>query len=161
MRLKIKDKKEYDDDGLLPLVNIIFLLLIFFMIAGVIEKKIVRDNLELPSAELSRFENKEVTKIYIDKDNNYFLNDKITSNENIISYIKEKKIKEVILIADKFLLINDISKLLNNLHKNNVKNIKLLSNRNATDQLNKYILISIMIHEYSYYRLKILIYNKT
>jgi biopolymer transport protein ExbD len=131
MRLKIKDKREYDDDGLLPLVNIIFLLLIFFMIAGVIEKKIVRDNLELPSAELSRFENKEVTKIYIDKDNNYFLNDKITSNENIISYIKEKKIKEVILIADKFLLINDISKLLNNLHKNNVKNIKLLSNRNA------------------------------
>ena len=131
MRLRIKDKREYDDDGLLPLVNIIFLLLIFFMIAGVIEKKIVRDNLELPSAELSRFENKEVTKIYIDKDNNYFLNDKITSNENIISYIKEKKIKEVILIADKFLLINDISKLLNNLHKNNVKNIKLLSNRNA------------------------------
>ncbi len=131
MRLKIKDKKEYDDDGLLPLVNIIFLLLIFFMIAGVIEKKIVKDNLELPSAELSRFENKNVTKIYIDKDNNYFLNDKIISNENIIIYIKEKKIKEVILIADKFLLISDISKLLNNLHKNNIKNIKLLSNRNA------------------------------
>jgi biopolymer transport protein ExbD len=131
MRLKIKDKREYDDDGLLPLVNIIFLLLIFFMIAGVIEKKIVRDNLELPSAELSRFENKEVTKIYIDKDNNYFLNDKVTSNENIIIYIQEKKIKEVILIADKSLLINDISKLLNNLHKNNIKNIKLLSNRNA------------------------------
>jgi biopolymer transport protein ExbD len=131
MRLKIKDKREYDDDGLLPLVNIIFLLLIFFMIAGVIEKKIVRDNLELPSAELSRFENKEVTKIYIDKDNNYFLNDKVTSNENIIIYIQDKKIKEVILIADKSLLINDISKLLNNLHKNNIKNIKLLSNRNA------------------------------
>ena len=131
MRLKIKDKKEYDDDGLLPLVNIIFLLLIFFMIAGVIEKKIVRDNLELPSAELNRFENKEVTKIYIDKDNNYFLNDTVTRNENIIIYIKEKKIKEVILIADKSLLINDISKLLNNLHKNNIKNIKLLSNRNA------------------------------
>lgn len=131
MRLKIKDKKEYDDDGLLPLVNIIFLLLIFFMIAGVIEKKIVRDNLELPSAELNRFENKEVTKIYIDKDNNYFLNDKVTSNEKIIIYIQDKKIKEVILIADKSLLINDISKLLNNLHKNNIKNIKLLSNRNA------------------------------
>jgi len=131
MRLRIKDKREYDDDGLLPLVNIIFLLLIFFMIAGVIEKKIVKDNLELPSAELSRFENKEVTKIYIDKDNNYFLNDTVTSNENIIIYIKEKKIKEVILIADKSLLINDISKLLNNLYKNNIKNIKLLSKRNA------------------------------
>ena len=131
MRLKIKDKKEYDDDGLLPGGKRSFLLLIVFMIAGVIEKKIVRDNLELPSAELSRFENKEVTKIYIDKDNNYFLNDKVTSNENIIIYIKEKRIKEVILIADKSLFINDINKLLNNLHKNNIKNIKLLSNRNA------------------------------
>jgi biopolymer transport protein ExbD len=131
MRLKTKYKREYDDDGLLPLVNIIFLLLIFFMIAGVIEKKIIRDNLELPSAELSRFDNKEVTKIYIDKDNNYFLNDEISRNENIIDYIKEKNIKEVILIADKSLLINDISKLLNNLHQNNIKNIKLLSNRNA------------------------------
>ena len=131
MRLKIKDKRKYDDDGLLPLVNIIFLLLIFFMIAGVIEKKIVRENLELPSAELSRFQNNEVTKIYIDKDNNYFLNDKVTNDENIIIYIKEKKIKEVILIADKSLLINDISVLLNNLHQNNIKNIKLLSNRNA------------------------------
>ena len=131
MRLRIKDKKEYDDDGLLPLVNIIFLLLIFFMIAGVIEKKIIKDNLKLPTAELSRFENKEVTKIYIDKDNNYFINDKVTSNENIIIYIQDKKIKEVILIADKSLLINDISELLNNLHKNNIKNIKLLSNRNA------------------------------
>jgi Biopolymer transport protein len=94
MRLKIKDKREYDDDGLLPLVNIIFLLLIFFMIAGVIEKKIVKDNLELPSAELSSFENKEVTKIYIDKDNNYFLNDTVTRNENIIIYIKEKRLKK-------------------------------------------------------------------
>ena len=131
MRLKIKDKREYDDDGLLPLVNIIFLLLIFFMIAGVIEKKIVRENLELPSAELSRFQNNEVTKIYIDKDNNYFLNDKVANDENIIIFIKEKKIKEVILIADKSLLINDISELLNNLHQNNIKNIKLLSNRNA------------------------------
>jgi len=131
MRLKIKDKREYDDDGLLPLVNIIFLLLIFFMIAGVIEKKIVRENLELPSAELSRFQNNEVTKIYIDKDNNYFLNDKVANDENIIIYIKEKKIKEVILIADKSLLINDISELLNNLHRNNIKSIKLLSNRNA------------------------------
>ena len=40
MKLANKIKREYDDDSLLPLVNIIFLLLIFFMIAGVIEKRI-------------------------------------------------------------------------------------------------------------------------
>ncbi len=47
MKLKNKEKREYEDDGLLPLVNIIFLLLIFFMIVGVIEKNIVRDNMAL------------------------------------------------------------------------------------------------------------------
>ena len=63
MKLVTRKKREYDDDGLLPLVNIIFLLLIFFMIAGVIEKRIVKDDIELPAAELNRFENKEITKI--------------------------------------------------------------------------------------------------
>ena len=42
MKLITRKKREYDDDGLLPLVNIIFLLLIFFMIAGVIEKKLLK-----------------------------------------------------------------------------------------------------------------------
>ena len=39
MQLKNKEKRDYEDDGLLPLVNIIFLLLIFFMIVGEPEKK--------------------------------------------------------------------------------------------------------------------------
>ena len=131
MRLKVKNKREYDDDGLLPLVNIIFLLLIFFMIAGVIEQKIIRENLELPSADLSRFENKESIKIYIDQSKNYFLNEKLSNNEEISSYIKKNKIKEVILIADKSIFINDINILLSNLYQNDIKNIKLLSNKNA------------------------------
>ena len=46
MRIKKNIKRDYDDDGLLPLVNIIFLLLIFFMIVGVIEKSILKDNLD-------------------------------------------------------------------------------------------------------------------
>lgn len=131
MRLKVKNKREYDDDGLLPLVNIIFLLLIFFMIAGVIEQKIIRENLELPSADLSRFENKESIKIYIDQNKNYFLNEKLSNNKKISSYIKKNKIKEVILIADKSIFINDINILLSNLYQNDIKNIKLLSNKNA------------------------------
>ena len=69
MKLQTKKKREYDDDGLLPLVNIIFLLLIFFMIAGVIEKRIVKDDIDLPAAELNRFENREATKIFVNKDN--------------------------------------------------------------------------------------------
>ena len=131
MKLVTRKKREYDDDGLLPLVNIIFLLLIFFMIAGVIEKRIVKDDIELPAAELNRFENKEITKIFIDKNNIFFINDKVADINEISVYLKSNKINEVVVIADKSLYINDVTKLLTRLHKNNIKNIKLLSNRNA------------------------------
>ena len=147
MRLITRKKREYDDDGLLPLVNIIFLLLIFFMIAGVIEKRIVKDDIELPAAELNRFENKEITKIFINKSNIFFINNEIAdinkistyffvNNEiadinKISAYLKLNKINEVVIIADKSLYINDVNILLTKLHENNIKNIKLLSNRNA------------------------------
>ena len=131
MKLITRKKREYDDDGLLPLVNIIFLLLIFFMIAGVIEKRIVKDDIELPAAELNRFENKEITKIFINKSNIFFINDEITDISKISVYLKSNKINEVVIIADKSLYINDVNILLTKLHENNIKNIKLLSNRNA------------------------------
>ena len=131
MKLVTRKKREYDDDGLLPLVNIIFLLLIFFMIAGVIEKRIVKDDIDLPSAELNRFENREVTKIFINKSNIFFINDEIIDVNKISDYLKSNKINEVVIIADKSLYINDVNILLTKLHENNIKNIKLLSNRNA------------------------------
>ena len=131
MKLVTRKKREYDDDGLLPLVNIIFLLLIFFMIAGVIEKRIVKDDIDLPSAELNRFENKEITKIFINKSNIFFINDEITDINKISVYLKSNNINEVVIIADKSLYINDVNILLTKLHENNIKNIKLLSNRNA------------------------------
>ena len=131
MKLITRKKREYDDDGLLPLVNIIFLLLIFFMIAGVIEKKIVKDDIELPAAELNRFENKEITKIFINKSNIFFINDEIADINKISTYLKSNKVNEVVIVADKSLYINDVNILLTKLHENNIKNIKLLSNINA------------------------------
>ena len=132
MKLANKKKREYDDDSLLPLVNIIFLLLIFFMIAGVIEKRIIQDDIELPSADLTKFDNKEITKIFINRNNEYFINDQMIEVDRISQYIKENKKNEVTIIADKSLYINDINLLLINLHENDVKNIKLLSSRNGS-----------------------------
>ena len=101
------------------------------MIAGVIEKRIVKDDIELPAAELNRFENKEVTKIFINKSNIFSINNKIINISEISAYLKSNKINEVVIIADKSLYINDVNILLTILHENNIENIKLLSNRNA------------------------------
>ncbi len=131
MKLIDRQKRDYDDDGLLPLVNIIFLLLIFFMIAGVIEKRILKYDIEPPKVKLSKFENKEVIKIFIDKNNTIKANDKIINLENINKIFDEKKDKEVVIIADKSLFIKDVNLLLDELHRNKVTNIKLLSITNA------------------------------
>ena len=131
MKLKTKVKREYDDDGLLPLVNIIFLLLIFFMIVGVIEKNIIKENLQLPRVSLERFENKEVTKIYLDAENNLFINDKNIDINQLKTEIKTLGSKDVVIVADKTLLYSDISRVLLELKKNKIDNIKLLSSINA------------------------------
>jgi len=131
MKLINKKKREYDDDGLLPLVNIIFLLLIFFMIAGVIEKRIINDDIYLPSVDLSKYNYKEVTRILIKKDNILSINDEVIEMSQIDNYFKTNKQNEVIVIADKSLYIKDINVLLSKLHKNKITNIKLLSNRNG------------------------------
>ena len=131
MKLKNKEKREYEDDGLLPLVNIIFLLLIFFMIVGVIEKNIVRDNMQLPKVELDKFENKDITKIFYDADKNIFINDEIIDIDDIGKKIKALRVTDVVFVADKSLLISEINRVLLELNKNQINNIKLLSTLNA------------------------------
>ena len=131
MQLKSKEKRDYEDDGLLPLVNIIFLLLIFFMIVGVIEENIVRDNMQLPKVELDKFENEDITKIFFDADKNIYINDEITDIDGISKKINSLKVTDVVLVADKSLLISEINSVLLELKKNQINNIKLLSSLNA------------------------------
>ncbi len=131
MKLKTKNRRDYEDDGLLPLVNIIFLLLIFFMIVGVIEKNILKDNLDLPVVTLDKFENKDVAKIFYDENKNIYLNDTPITIEGLRNKIEELEVKDVVLIADKSLLVSDINIILFKLKQNQINNIRLLSSINA------------------------------
>ena len=131
MKIKSNTKRNYEDDGMLPLVNIIFLLLIFFMIVGVIEKNVVKENIQLPAAALDKFDNRELTKIFIDKEKSIFINDEKIYMNQVNQKLKLIKNKEVVLIADKSLLIKDINLILVELQKNKIENIKLLSSLNA------------------------------
>ena len=131
MKLKTKSKRDYEDDGLLPLVNIIFLLLIFFMIVGIIEKNILKDNIELPKVALDKFENKDVAKIFYDTNKNIYLNDVPINIKDLRETIKANEVKDVVLIADKSLLVKDINMVLYELKQNQINNIKLLSSLNA------------------------------
>ena len=130
MKLKTKVKREYDDDGLLPLVNIIFLLLIFFMIVGVIEQNIIKDKIELPTVQLDRLDNQNVTRIYIDNTKTIYFNDEQISKSQMSEKLKSLKNKNVIFIADKSLMVDDVNTVLEILQRNKITDIKLLSSLN-------------------------------
>ena len=55
MKIKNKINITHNDDNLLPLVNIIFLLLIFFMIAGVIAKQKEMYDVDLATAVIDKY----------------------------------------------------------------------------------------------------------
>ena len=101
------------------------------MIVGVIEKNIVRDNMQLPKVELDKFENEDITKIFFDADKNIYINDEITDIDGISKKINSLKVTDVVLVADKSLLISEINSVLLELKKNQINNIKLLSSLNA------------------------------
>ena len=91
------------------------------MIVGVIEKNVVKENIQLPAAALAKFDNKELTKIFIDKEKNIFINDEKIYMNQVNQKLKLIKNKEVVLIADKSLLIKDINLILVELQKIKLK----------------------------------------
>ena len=67
MKLKILKPVATNDDNLLPLVNIIFLLLIFFMLAGVIAKQKDLYDVDLASATIEDYVEQNKNVLFISK----------------------------------------------------------------------------------------------
>ena len=86
------------------------------MIVGVIEKSIIKDDL-LPKVELDKFNNDDITKIFFDKNKNLYIDEEKINIKDISSKIKSLKSKEIILVADESILIDEINNILLELKK--------------------------------------------
>jgi biopolymer transport protein ExbD len=130
MRIKIKKQIEKNEDNLLPLVNIIFLLLIFFMLAGVIVKQKELHNVNLASATIEEYIEKDKNTLFINADGALTLNDQPIGE----SLLKEKlillKTDNILIAADGSLDSSSLNKILLILSDSKIKNVTLLSNRN-------------------------------
>ena len=130
MRIKIKKQIEKNEDNLLPLVNIIFLLLIFFMLAGVIAKQKELHNVNLASATIEEYIEKDKNTLFINADGALILNDQPIGE----SLLKEKlillKTDNILIAADGSLDSSSLNKILLILSDSKIKNVTLLSNRN-------------------------------
>ena len=117
-------KKSISDSiDLIPMINLIFLLLIFFMLTGVIKKK---DILDIKRAEsIHGVESKvlnDETLLSLNQDGNIYLNNILTELENLESKIDFSN-SNLVIDVDKRVKILEFNKLLDKikeLNKNKV-----------------------------------------
>ena len=117
-------KKSISDSiDLIPMINLIFLLLIFFMLTGVIKKK---DILDIQRAEsIHGVESKvlnDETLLSLNQDGNIYLNNIFTELDNLENSIDLSNSKLVIDV-DKRVKILEFNKLLDKIKELNKKKV--------------------------------------
>ena len=131
MKFTKKNIKQTNDDNLLPLVNIIFLLLIFFMIAGVIQKQKELYEVELGTAAIESYIDSDDKTIFIRKDGTIVFDGKGITDNELKTYLKEIEEKEKLVIAADGKITSDrLNKILLILTRENIERIILLTNAN-------------------------------
>ena len=131
MKLPLNSNKKINDNNLLPLVNIIFLLLIFFMIAGVIQKQKELYNVDLGKATIDNYTEREINTLFINEDGSIILNDEDVSFsvfEKTISQLNKKS--ELLIAADKELTAAKLNRILLILNNQSIKKIFLMTSKN-------------------------------
>ena len=83
MKLRITKSKIDNSDNLLPLVNIIFLLLIFFMMAGIIGKTKELNDISLATVTIEEYQENDQPVLFINKNGQLILNDTPVTLENL------------------------------------------------------------------------------
>jgi biopolymer transport protein ExbD len=130
MKLKNKINKTYNDDNLLPLVNIIFLLLIFFMLAGVIAKQKEMYDVDLASAVIDDYIEKDKHILFIKSNGEIIFNDEAITIKTLDEKLKSIDDKNIIIAADKLVTTGKLNNILIKLNKNKISSVTLLSNEN-------------------------------
>ncbi len=131
MKFTKKNIKQTNDDNLLPLVNIIFLLLIFFMIAGVIQKQKELYEVELGTAVIENYTDSDDKTIFIRKDGTIIFDGKGISDNELKAHLKKIKEKEKLVIAaDGKITSERLNKILLILTRESIERIVLLTSAN-------------------------------
>ena len=112
MTLSIKKKKQSKElVNLIPMINLVFLLLIFFLLTGVVSQK---DPIQISKpdsifGEKNYFKKKE-KNIFVTQGNDIFINTKRIKIESLNNYIS--KDDKVILVMDKNSKIMNFNKII-------------------------------------------------
>ena len=131
MKLRNRENFRSNENSMLPLVNIIFLLLIFFMIAGVIQKQKELYEIDLGKETIDKYVEKKINTIFINDDGSLIFNDKPITFDNLNSLVANIKDKsELMVAADKELSAFRLNQVLLILAKQDIKKIFIMTSKN-------------------------------
>ena len=106
------------------MTDIVFLLLIFFMIASTLAKNLDTIDVKLPQA-MGKTENRNTIAVTINNSNQYFIDSKRVSKRNIksklIERLKDVKTPAIVLRAEQKVPIDQVVFIMNFANKNGVK----------------------------------------
>ena len=106
------------------MTDIVFLLLIFFMIASTLAKNLDTINIKLPKAK-GKTENRNTVAVTINNSDQYFIDSKQVSKRNIesklIDRLKDLKTPSILLRAEQKVPIDQVVFIMNLANKNGVK----------------------------------------
>lgn len=117
-------------ETVLPMINIVFLLLIFFMLAGAFIKT---DALPIvvPEAEFGTEANLDKLIIVMSVNNEFAIDTTIYDKDSLVSFIRNKKaesnIKTALLKADKLVKANDLMDVMSLLSDAGLESVQLMS----------------------------------
>ena len=106
------------------MTDIVFLLLIFFMIASTLAKNLDTIDVKLPKAK-GKTENRNTIAVTINNKNQYFIDSKQVSKRNIesklIDRLKDVRNSAIVLRAEQKVPIDQVVFIMNFANKNGVK----------------------------------------
>ncbi len=106
------------------MTDVVFLLLIFFMIASTLAKQLNTIEVKLPQAE-GKSENRNTVAVTIRTSNRFYIDEQAVSKRNLenrlIGQMKSLSTPSVILRADKKVPLDDVVYVMNIANRNGIK----------------------------------------
>ncbi|MDA9680659.1 biopolymer transporter ExbD [Flavobacteriaceae bacterium] len=123
--MKLKGRNQIRPEfNMSSMTDVVFLLLIFFMIASTLAKQLNTIDVKLPQAE-GKTENRNTVAITITNSNQFYLNaarvNKRNLEKNLIDVLKTMKTRSIVLRTEKKVAIEQVVYVMNLANKNGVK----------------------------------------
>lgn len=103
--MKYRPKRKESTLNLAPMIDIVFLLLIFFLVSSTLQGEESLYNITVPDSNLSSSNDTEIVELFVDQDNQYFYNETQYSEAELNAFlsanIEIKENKSVKIYADK------------------------------------------------------------